>query len=85
MSHFEVFVRPMGGVQLASACCSDGLTHFFTVQPEEPGSVAEVPVCGGDVQPFKTSTDADPMCETCTVAGMSWAQGGTLKVTKDEP
>jgi len=80
VSHFEVFVRPMGGVKLAGACCSDDRVHFFVVQPEVD-EVSEVPVCEQTVQAARTSQDSDAICETCMVAGMSWAQGGTLKVS----
>jgi hypothetical protein len=83
VSHFEVYVRPMGGVQLAGATCSDDLVHFFAVDPEKKEEIPELPVCGNPVQAARTLSDSDPMCETCMAAGMSWAQGGTLKVSKD--
>jgi hypothetical protein len=76
---FDVISRPAGGIRTVPAFCSDEKTHIFGLT--ESASVPNgEPACGKDVIVVRPGTDEDFICESCYIAAVSWAQGGTLKV-----
>lgn len=75
---FDVLSRPMGGLKVLFAKCSDGVVHAFGLNGDK---VEATPACNAEVGSKRVpATDADPACESCGAAAEAWAQGAPLRM-----